>query len=194
MSRVAYEILGSHLRRSLLHSRKLLSIKILYLIISISLYMLRFIPLEILVIVANSLLIIMIRAYRTLATASFSWAMLSLIIILVDMISGTISSMVYFNLLYSYATLTTILLFYLTTPPSHLRDVFGMNIFTLSYSLLRSFLRDLIEIIDSYRVRGFELGIFRIHRYTPLLYQSLEVALIREELLRDSLKARGFEH
>ena len=188
-----YELITWQNKDTFLHKKNMFIPKIIYMIFVILTILLREVYLEIIIIIVNILMMTLIlRALKTVATITFIWAMFFATISSIDFLLETYDINVLFNLLYSFSTMSCGALFYLSTPPSHLRDFLGTNILTLSYSLIRSFLTDLLETLDSYKARGLETR-FNVLRYIGFLYTSINIVMTRSELLEDSLKARGFE-
>ncbi|MEZ0290364.1 MAG: hypothetical protein ABWJ42_04665 [Sulfolobales archaeon] len=193
VNRLTEEIIGASSRKSFLHEENMVLVKLLYLVFVVASFFTKNIFIELIIVLLNVLLFLVIRFYRTLLFTLLIWLGLAATIIPIDLIARTLDERVFFNLLYGYSTLTTISLFYITTPPAHLRRLLGLNTLTLAYTLLRSFLLEIIEIVDTYRVRGLDLGIIYLHRYASIIYTSLNVALLREDILRNSLRARGLD-
>ncbi len=167
--------------------------KILYLILIVVMWIIsREIVSYVLIMLFNISLLIFLKAYRTLITSLAIWSSTFALIILIDYLSGTLTEATYINILYSYTTLSTSLIFYLTTPAHQLRDLLGINLFTFSYTLIRSFIREALDILDSIEVRGYETK-YNLLGYISIIYTLFKNIENRTLTLEDALKVRGAE-
>ncbi|MGC9148995.1 MAG: hypothetical protein ACP5GI_06105 [Sulfolobales archaeon] len=187
------EFLEKPYQNNLLTRSYMIYPKILYLILTIIVWIVsRELMIYVAMIVVNISLLIFLKAYKTLLTSLVIWLSTFTLIILIDYLSRTLTEYTYINILYSYLTLSASLIYYLTTPAHQLRDLLGINIFTFSYTLIRSFIREALDILDSIEVRGFEIR-YNLLRYIGVIYTLFKNIENRALTLEDALKARGAE-
>ncbi len=192
MASVLMEVLESQERRYLIHSEKLLIPKLAYVFTTIAAVLLWRIEVEVAIIAVNSLLHLYARTIRLLLYTSVLWIATSSVIITIDYLFTTLSLSTLILLIHGYASFTSMAIFVSTTPPHQLSKLVGLNTFTLTYTLLRSALQDLIEAIDSLKSRGWR-GSINVLSYMKVIYAASTVILIRMKDLEESLMARGIE-
>jgi len=189
---VLIEVLESQERKYLIHSEKLLVPKLVYVFATIVAVLLWKIEVEIAIVVVNALLHLYARTTRLLLYTLALWIVTSTAIITIDYLFTTLSSSTIILLIHGYASFTSMAIFVSTTPPHQLRELMGLNTLTLTYTLLRSTLQDLIEVIDSLKSRGWKKSI-NVLSYVKVVYAASTVILIRMRDLEESLTARGLE-
>ncbi|MEM4619357.1 MAG: hypothetical protein QW607_04000 [Desulfurococcaceae archaeon] len=176
---------------SLLHREDFLFLKILLLIITI---ISRFTSIYLMfsILVFNILLLIYIGVRRILLFIFILWLILSSIVVLIDMLFSTLTVNVLFNLVYGLTTFTGLILFYSTTPPSHIENIIGLNTFSLTYLFLNHYVKQVVEMINILRARGLDLTLNIWHsKYLMRIIVVFIVFRINE--LLSILKARGVE-
>ncbi|MCS7128246.1 MAG: hypothetical protein N3E36_03600 [Sulfolobales archaeon] len=192
MANVLIEVLESQEKKYLMHSEKLLIPKLAYVFATIAAILLWRIEVEIVIIAVNALLHLYTRTIKLLLYTLALWIATSAVIIAVDYLFATLSLSTIILLIHGYASFTSMALFVSTTPPHQLRELMGLNTLTLTYTLLRSTLQDLIEAIDSLKSRGWRESI-NVLSYIKVVYIASTVILIRMKDLEESLAARGLE-
>ena len=178
--------------RTILHNPKLLLFKVIYVAFVLSTIFYLDLAYYIPIIVANIAVLLALRAYRVVATTLVYYMVLSGIIVGIDYLTGTFSLRVLKLMVYGYTTFTAIALFYVTTPPHHLRRYLGLNSLTLAYLIIHYTLNEVIEITSSLKARGWEPKLNPL-KYIGLLYNSLMLMVTRITYIEDSLKARGVD-
>lgn len=192
MASVLVEVLESQERKYLIHSEKLLVPKLAYVLITIAAVLLWKIEVEIAIVIVNALLHLYARTTRLLLYTLALWIATSTVIITIDYLFATLSLSTIILLTHGYASFTSMAIFVSTTPPHQLRELVGLNTLTLTYTLLRSTLQDLVEAIDSLKSRGWRESI-NVLSYIKVIYAASTVILIRMKDLEESLVARGLE-
>ncbi|WFO74854.1 cobalt transporter [Desulfurococcaceae archaeon MEX13E-LK6-19] len=178
--------------KTILHNINLFPAKIAYIAFIASTIFYLDIEYYPLLIAINIAMLIFIHAYRVLAGTTISYLFLSSIIILIDYLSGTLTTSVIRVIVYGYTSFTAIALFYTTTPPYHLRHYLGLNALTLAYLIIHDTLNEVAEIMYSLKARGWEPGLNPL-KYIGLLYTSLMIMIMRISHIEDSLRARGVD-
>ncbi len=178
--------------RTILHNINLFPAKVVYVVFIASTIFYLNTEYYLILIAINIVLLASIHAYRVLAGTTVSYSFLSLIIVLVDYFSGTLTTSVIRVIVYGYTSFTAIALFYTTTPPYHLRYYLGLNALTLAYLIVHDTLNEVAEIMYSLKARGWEPGLNPL-RYIGLLYTSLMIMIMRMSHLEDSLRSRGID-
>jgi len=174
-----------------LHSYKAIYLKIFLTALTI---LSRFIHLHVILIflAINVFLLLYVGAKRILATVFALWCMLTSAIILLDMIFTTLTIDVILNLVYGFTTFTSIIFFYVTTPPTQIRKFVGFNAVSLTYLFFGYSVKLVADLIDTVKARGW------VYSYNPIKYRYLlrafTVLLIsRISEIVDALRARGVE-
>ncbi len=187
------EFLEKPYQNNLLTKSYALYPKLIYLILGVMIWFFsKDLIVYILMIAINILLLAYLRAYRTILTSLSIWLSTFAVIIFIDYIFMTLKKETIINILYSYLTLTISLLYYLSTPAHQLRELFGTNILTLSYTLIRSFIREVLDTLDSMEVRGYETK-YNFLRYVGVIYTLFRNSETRALVLEEALKVRGAE-
>lgn len=175
---------------TILHRGWMLLPKIAYIVLTSAIFMIDDIRVYIAVIAINLMLPAYIRGFRLIYGSAIIYSIFIAIIVLIDIVSGTLTYDVLKLLSYGYATFTCLALFYATTPPHHLRRLFGLSVFTLSYMLIRYSIVEVVEIIDSCRSRGLKLGL-NPFPYIKVLFTIPMILASRMWFIEDSLRSRG---
>lgn len=138
----------------------------------------------------NTILLIYIGAKNLLLSILSIWLVLSSLIIAIDYLFSTLTLSVLINLIYGFATFTSLSLFYLTTPPKHLEKLIGFNVFTITYLFLNYYIEQIIDLINILRARGWS-SFINIFKYKYLLRIVVVFLVTRINECIDALKARG---
>ena len=191
--RVVQEFLEKPYQRNIFTKKSSLYLKTIYIILVIIMRLFSTDPrLYLLTIIFNMIILLWIRAYRSVLLTLFIWVSTLSVILAIDYLAGTLTIDVLVNILHSYATITSFLILYLTTPSHQLRDLLGFNVLVFSYTLIRSFLIEALEIIDSLDSRGYEIK-YNILRYVNIMYIFMRNIDNRASILEEALRARGLE-
>ncbi|MCS7139112.1 MAG: hypothetical protein N3F04_02245 [Candidatus Nezhaarchaeota archaeon] len=191
MAQVIEEVLNLHYKPTFLHSYNVIYLKVTLIILAllsriISPYFM------FTVLIINSSLLIYAGAKRVLLTVSALWSLLTSIIVVIDLAFSTLTMMVVYNLIHGFTTFTALTLFYVTTPPKHIRKLLGFNMISTAYMLFGYSLKLIRDLIDVMRARGWEYTLSpQRHQYILRAFTVLLVTRISESI--EALKARGFE-
>ncbi|MEM0004983.1 MAG: hypothetical protein QXN97_06600, partial [Desulfurococcaceae archaeon] len=99
----------------------------------------------------NLALLLYVGARKLIVLTSLSWFTLSSIIILLNMVLSTFKVNIVINLIYAYTTFTSLVLFYVTTPPGHIRKLLGFNVVSLTYLFVGYSARILADTVNTLR-------------------------------------------
>lgn len=189
MVNVVEELTYLQTKTTYLHNYNLLYLKI---VLTILVIISRFIHIYIvlLLLVINVALLLYIGAKRVLITTFSLWCILSSFLLAVNYLMSTISIDILFNLVYGFTTFTTLTLFFVTTPPSHLRKLLGLNAISLTYLFLGYSIKLVLDLIDILRARGWQP---RITNQKYLLRSFSVLLVMRISEVEEALKARGVE-
>ncbi|MEM4441898.1 MAG: hypothetical protein QXN02_03170 [Ignisphaera sp.] len=191
MAELVEEVLEIQYGRTFLHSYRAIYLKTVLVLMTLvsralGLYVM------IIVLIFNTIMLAYAGALRLYLRVLLLWLMLSSIIIAIDYLFASLSLIVFLNLLYGFTSFTSLALFFITTPPQHIRKVIGFNALSLSYLFLRLALRDVVDIVDALRARGWSIGGNPLkHVYALRAVGNSLITKINYSI--DSIKARGLE-
>lgn len=142
--------------------------------------------------VINVVILVCVGATRIMLAVLAAWSALALVVCLLDLAFSTFTLNVILNLVYGFTTFTSLALFYVTTPPRHLRKLVGLNAVSLTYLLLGYSINLVRDLLDILRARGWS------YSAKPTLYvyplRALAALMInRVAEVEETLKARGVE-
>jgi len=138
----------------------------------------------------NLALLLYVGARKLIVLTSLSWFTLSSIIIILNMVLSTFKVNIVINLIYAYATFTSLALFYVTTPPGHIRKLLGFNVVSLTYLFVGYSTRILADTVNALRARGLN-SFYRYSNYKYLLRAFMVLLVTRVMEAEEALKARG---
>jgi len=189
------DIVKAQKLHTLLHAREFVWVKLALIVLALSTY---FYPLTLLVTV-NTILIVyalcvliylnLFKLIKILTTVFISF--IAIMLVTLYLISGNVVGFLYLCF-YTTSTTLQLLVFYVTTPASQIDELLKVRFFTVIYQLSTSLITELALITETHRARGFTFRGFTL-RYVPVLFTLLMNALIRLNILTDSLRARGLE-
>ena len=189
------ELLGEiHCARnkvSILHHPRAMYFKILLVVTTL---ISRFIHpyLVLAIILLNTPILVYYGLKKTLLYIAIAWTTLSSIIIGLDILLGSFKLDYLYNLLYGYASFTSILLFFSTTTPREIRRLIGFNVLSISYLFLDYSYRVLTDTLHSLQARGLTPS--RNLSWVKYLLRSIIVILvIRINEVEEALRARGVD-
>lgn len=191
MVKLLEEIIELHTKSTVLHRYEYIYLKLLLVILTLAS---RAVNLHVILafIVVNSVLLIYVGAGALLALAFISWCFLTSIIISLNILFSTFKTGIVVNLIYGFASFTSLFLFYSTTPPGHIRKLLGFNVISLTYLYLGYSMRILLDALNALKARGLSPS-FKLLDYKYLL-RSFTVLLITRIMETEvALKARGVE-
>lgn len=189
MAQVFREAIQLQQAESLLHRYRALYLKVLLIAVSLAT---RFIDLYAMLASAsvNLLLMLYAGARRLPIAVATLWLIMSSIVIAIDVAFSTLTIDVIYNLVYGFTTFTAIALFYITTPPAHVRRLLGLNVFSLSYLLIGYSVKLVADLVDSLRARGWRYGL-NPYSYRYLLRAFAVMLISRTSEYVEALRARG---
>lgn len=191
MVKIANEILELQQGKTFLHSYRVFYIKILIIVIALASRVLGFYTMLFTTILTTILILYVKALYLYIYTLS-AWLMLSSIIMLLNYVFSTLSLEVILNLVYGFTSFTSLALFFITTPPKHVRMVIGFNAFSLAYLFLRTSIKDMTDVIDVLKARGWSAGANPLNYI--YMFRAIGITLITKiNNSIDSIKARGAE-
>ncbi|OYT47045.1 MAG: hypothetical protein B6U85_06200 [Desulfurococcales archaeon ex4484_42] len=178
-----------------LHAREFMWIKLALIVLALSTY---FYPLTLLVTINTALImyalcvLIYLNLFKLIKilTAIFT-SFIAVMLATLYLISGNMIGFLYLCF-YTASTTLQLIVFYVTTPASQIDELLKVRFFTVIYQLSASLITELVLITETHRARGFMFRGFTL-RYVPVLFTLLMNALIRLNILTDSLRARGLE-
>ncbi|MEM4432965.1 MAG: hypothetical protein QXT03_04055, partial [Desulfurococcaceae archaeon] len=138
MEKVFEEILFTHSKCLKLCSKKILFLKIAYLLVNLTSIVYPKHYLLVTMIFINTTLLLILKLYRTLIYVAVMWILTALLISGICIFAGTYTNRLLNILLYVYASTLALLFFISTTPPKQLIELTGLNPFTLAYLMLRN--------------------------------------------------------
>jgi hypothetical protein len=138
----------------------------------------------------NLALLLCVGARKLIVITSLSWFTLSSVIILLNIVLSTFKVDIVVNLIYAYTTFTSLALFYVTTPPRHIRKLLGFNVVSLTYLFMGYSARILADTINALRARGLN-SFHRYYNYKYLLRAFMVILVTRITEVEEALKARG---
>lgn len=186
---IARELLSIPYKSTPLHGFNALYFKLFLLALTIS-SRLAGAPVVVATLAINTLLLMYVGARRLYATLLAIWLVASAVLMALNALLGTLTQDVALNLAYGFNTFTGFSLFYLTTPPRHLKKLVGFNVFSIAYSSLGYSIKLVAELVDVLRARGWDYSANAYkHIYVLRTFAALLVARIEECV--DALKARG---
>ncbi len=191
MRSLAEEALAVQNKRTLLHVPRALYMKVALVIVAVAS---RFLHLYVAAAVLSTAvaLLLYVGAKRVLVATFAFWCALASVIVSLDIALSTLTPSVLFNLMYGFATFTSLALLYLTTPPRQVREVLGFNAFSLAYTFLGYSIKLASELMDVMRAKGWSSSLSpRAYAYPLRAFASLLVARVAE--VAEALKARGVE-
>jgi len=191
MRSLAEEALAIQIKQTPLHARKALYLKAALVIAAVISRFLHFYATVAVLIVAVALML-HVGAKRVLAATFALWCALASVIAVLDFAFSTLTLSVLFNLVYGFATFTSLALLYLTTPPRQVRGVLGFNALSLAYTFLGHSIKLVGDLFDVMRARGWSPSLSpRAYVYPLRAFASLLVARGTEVV--EALRARGVE-
>jgi len=140
----------------------------------------------------NVALAIYAGAKRLLLAVFAAWCFLAAVVVSLDFAFSTLSHGVFLNLVYGFATFTSVAFLYVTTPPRCVREVLGLNAISLTYLFLGHSIKLVSELVDAVRARGWGPSVNPRSYVYPL--KALSVLMVYRVLeATEALKARGLE-
>lgn len=180
-----------HNKSTLLHRYEVIYLKLILVFLTLASRALNLYMILVFIIV-NSILLIYVGARKLLLFAFISWCILTSVIVSLNMLFSTFKVDILVNLIYGFATFTSLFLFYSTTPPRHMRKLIGFNVFSLTYLYLGYSARILLDSLNALKARGLNLS-FDQHSYRNLLKVFIVLLVTRIVEAEEALKARGVE-
>ena len=191
MRSLAEEVIAVQNKRTPLHAREALSLKVVLVSAAVASRFLHFYATAAVLVVAVALTLY-VGAKRVLATTFALWCALASVIAVLDLAFSTLTLSVLFNLAYGFATFTSLALLYLTTPPRQVREVLGLNALSLAYMFLGHSIKLVSEFMDIMRARGWSPSL-RPRAYTHPLRAFASLLVARNTEVAEALRARGVE-
>lgn len=140
----------------------------------------------------NIALLIYVGAKRVLVFVFVVWCALASIICLIDLALFTFTLSVVLNLVYGFATFSSLALFYVTTPPRYVRKLLGLNAVSLTYLFLDYSVKLVGDLLDILKARGWAPSA-RPSMYTYPLRALVVLMVSRVVEVTEALRARGVE-
>jgi energy-coupling factor transport system permease protein len=144
------------------------------------------------IIFLNTPILVYYGLKKTLLYIAVAWTTLSSIIIGLDILLGSFKLDYLYNLLYGYASFTSILLFFSTTTPREIRRLIGFNVLSLSYLFLDYSYRVLTDALHSLQARGLTPS-RNLSWVKYLLRSTIVLLVIRINEVEEALRARGVD-
>jgi len=179
-------------RKTILHSKKALIFKLVLLIVTALSFVFMNNLIYITIIVFSISMFTLIKEFKIIGESLLIYLPPTTLIILIDYLAGTLTPKIISLLLFGYASFLVILLFYATTPIQQIYDVFGRNIITLALLMLHNIVAELNEVIESKRIRGWELG-WNILNHFLIVFEGIRLMVLRINTIVDALRARGID-
>ena len=179
-------------RKTILHSKKALIFKLVLLIVTALSFVFMNNLIYITIIVFSISMFTLIKEFKIIGESLLIYLPPTALIILIDYLAGTLTPKIISLLLFGYASFLVILLFYATTPIQQIYDVFGRNIITLALLMLHNIVAELNEVIESKRIRGWELG-WNILNHFLIVFEGIRLMVLRINTIVDALRARGVD-
>ena len=154
-----------------------------------------FIPLKpyaYLVIVPSLAVLLARRRFLVVASIAGNTALLLSILTLLNLlVGGSVVTSLYYAL-YVAASLTSILMFLLTTPAREVEEYLGLRGFARFVALTEALSREVRQVYETFRARGFEVRLNVVNAVPPLTSILLNV-IERVAEIEESHRARGAE-
>ncbi len=179
-------------RKTILHSKKALIFKLVLLIVTALSFIFMNIFIYIIIIAFSISMFMLIKEFKIIGESLLIYLPPATLIILIDYLAGTLTPKIVSLLLFGYASFLVILLFYATTPIQQIYDIFGRNIITLALLMLHNIVAELNEVIESKRIRGWELG-WNILNHFFIVFEGIRLIVLRINTMVDALRARGID-
>ncbi|MEM1832731.1 MAG: hypothetical protein QXO14_01940 [Desulfurococcaceae archaeon] len=192
MEKVFEEILFTHSKCLKLCSKKILFLKIMYLLVNLISIVYPKHYLLVAMIFINTTLLLILKLYRTLIYVAVMWILTALLISGICIFAGTYTNRLLNILLYVYASTLALLFFVSTTPPKQFVELTGLNPFTLAYLMLRNVVEEIREIVVVSKARGWSNGLNPLN-YVKIIQNIVIGMSYRIKSAEESLKSRGLD-
>ncbi len=178
--------------RTILHSPRLFTPKIIYLVI-VAVVFATWNPWVYTVLAVLGVVFLgVVRAFRLIGYTVMIYLPPTLLILGVDYLTGTLTWQVIDILVYGYTSFINIVFVYATTPIQQFYDNLGRNPLTMALLMLHNIVAELNEAIMSKRARGWEPG-WSLYRHFQIVFDALRIMITRIDEITTALRARGID-